>query len=220
MLAQLHKMNLHLKSSIDLFHFEKKARKDGYRVIAGTDEAGRGPLAGPVVAAACILPENISLPGIDDSKKLTRSEREYFYKRITEDPEILTSVSVVAPGTIDAMNILQASLYAMKLAIEKLSVQPDLVLVDGLHVPRIDRKAHAIVDGDALSISIAAASIVAKWIRDQIMEEYHKIWPEYGFNKHKGYGTPSHKKALELEGICPIHRMSYAPVREAFLRAC
>lgn len=213
-------MNRHLKSSIDLFHFEKKARQDGYRVVAGTDEAGRGPLAGPVVAAACILPENISLPGVDDSKKLTASEREYFYKRITEDPEILTSVSVVAPGTIDAINILQASLYAMKLAIEKLSVQPDLVLVDGLHVPKMDRKAHAIVDGDALSISIAAASIVAKWVRDQIMEEYHKIWPEYGFNKHKGYGTPSHKKALEAKGICPIHRMSYAPVREVFLRAC
>jgi ribonuclease HII len=212
---QLHSQELERLASLRLF--ETKARQHGYKIIAGVDEAGRGPLAGPVVAAACILPENCILPGLDDSKKLNELERAVLYKQITENPEIVFAVAVVACGTIDVINVLQASLYAMSLAIQKLSVQPEFVLVDGPYVPKIGMPAEAIVDGDALSASIAAASIIAKWTRDQIMEEYHQIWPEYGFDKHKGYATQLHRKAIESYGLCPIHRKSFAPVREAFL---
>ncbi|NNM44083.1 MAG: ribonuclease HII [Chlamydiae bacterium] len=212
---QLHSQELERLASLSLF--ETKARQRGYKIIAGVDEAGRGPLAGPVVAAACILPENCILPGLDDSKKLNELERAVLYKQITENPEIVSAVAVVACGTIDVINVLQASLYAMSLAIQKLSVQPEFVLVDGPYVPKIGMPAEAVVDGDALSASIAAASIIAKWTRDQIMEEYHQIWPEYGFDKHKGYATQLHRKAIENYGLCPIHRKSFAPVREAFL---
>ena len=212
---QLHSQELERLASLTFF--ETRARQRGYKIVAGVDEAGRGPLAGPVVAAACILPENCILPGLDDSKKLNELERASLYKLIAENPEIVSAVAVVACGTIDEINVLQASLYAMSLAIQKLSVQPEFVLVDGPYVPKIGMPSEAIIDGDALSASIAAASIIAKWTRDQIMEEYHRIWPEYGFDKHKGYATQLHRQAIESYGLCPIHRKSFAPVREAFL---
>lgn len=193
--------------------YEQRARARGYRCIAGVDEAGRGPLAGPVVAAACILPEDIELPGINDSKKLTAQQRERLYRQIEENPAILKGVAVVEAVIIDQVNILQATLLAMIAAIAKLSQKPDYVLVDGNRLPSLEMPAEAIVQGDTLSQSIMAAAILAKVTRDRMMIEYDRVWPGYGFADHKGYPTPGHLEMLKKLGPCAIHRKSYEPVK-------
>lgn len=188
--------------------FEEQFRAEGYKIICGTDEAGRGPLAGPVVAGACILPEGLVIEGLDDSKKLSEKKREKLYAEITEKA-ISWSVALSTPEEIDKINILEASLQAMRRAIDGLSIKPDLALVDG----NIDRgfqlPAKAVVGGDAVSQSIAAASILAKVTRDRMCAELHEKYPQYGFAKHKGYPTKEHKLAVYEFGPCPEHRRSF-----------
>lgn len=193
--------------------FETKARSQGYRRIAGVDEAGRGPLAGPVVAAACILSEHGAPQGVDDSKKLTPLARYRLYEELINESGSLFAVGVVDSLRIDQINILQATFEAMLIAVASLKERPDYLLVDGNQMPPSSFAGEAIVDGDALSESIAAASIIAKETRDRMMREYHERWPEYGFDQHKGYCTEKHLEKLAKHGPCPIHRHSFEPVR-------
>ena len=193
--------------------FEKRARRKGARLIAGVDEAGRGPLAGPVVVAAVLFEARIP-KGLDDSKKLTAPERERLYDLILE--RALVSVVVASRARVDRMNILRASLWGMSRAVAGLPVRPDHVLVDGnMLPPRLPCPAEAIVGGDALSVSIAAASIVAKVTRDRLMIAVGHAFPDYGFGEHKGYSTPGHFEALDAHGPCIHHRRSFAPIRVA-----
>lgn len=191
-----------------LWQFEKKAWQAGYQLVAGTDEVGRGPLAGPVVAAAVILPPDAYLPGINDSKKLTPAKREALYEQIIAQA-VSYAISEVDNQVIDQMNILQASRLAMAQSVAALSEAADFVLLDGWDNPRILKPHQAIIQGDGKSISIAAASILAKVHRDQLMEEYESIYPGYGFAHHKGYPTEEHYQALQTLGPCPIHRLSF-----------
>jgi ribonuclease HII len=198
--------------------YEQRARSQGYKSIAGVDEAGRGPLAGPVVAAACIFPENLYLPGINDSKKLTAEERERLYQSIMENPEILSGIGIVEALMIDQINILQATFQAMVAAIFELNQKPDYILFDGNQFPKslqLEIFCEGIVEGDSLSQSVMAAGILAKVTRDKIMLEHHKTWPGYSFDEHKGYGTEKHLARLKELGPCPIHRRSYEPVKMA-----
>ena len=188
--------------------YEKIARKDGYHLIAGVDEVGRGPLAGPVVAAAVILPPDYINPEIKDSKKLTAAKREKLFAIIEKD-SLAVGMRVVDADVIDDINILQASLQAMRDSVLELSVSPDFILVDGLHRVPIITPQKPLVKGDNLSISIAAASIMAKVTRDHIMEMYHRQFPQYNFFKNKGYGTKEHLDAIRKFGICKIHRKSF-----------
>jgi ribonuclease HII len=188
--------------------FENIVRKEGYQVIAGVDEAGRGPLAGPVVAAAVILPPNYVNSKINDSKKLSAANREKLYEVIEKD-SLAIGMRVVDADIIDNVNILQASLQAMRDAVLELSVSPDFLLVDGLHCIPIITPQRPLVKGDSLSISIAAASIMAKVSRDRIMEMYHRQYPQYNFQKNKGYGTKEHINAIKRFGVCKIHRKSF-----------
>lgn len=181
----------------------------GFCNIAGIDEAGRGPLAGPIVAAACILPQSHLLHGINDSKKLDSDARYKLYQELIMHPDIYYAVGVVEPYEIDQLNIHQANFKAMLLALSRLSLKPDYILVDGRHCPPTDIPSEAIVDGDTLSYCIAAASIIAKVTRDQIMQGYDELYPQYGFKDHKGYGTAEHLQAIQLHGPCPIHRKSF-----------
>lgn len=197
-----------------LHFFENAARSQGVSHIAGIDEAGRGPLAGPVVAAACIIPKDVFVIGVDDSKKLTPKRRKELFNQVTSDPRITYGVGIVCNEEIDQINIYQATIKAMLLAIEKLSVVPEVLFVDGLNLPHPSIPCQRIVSGDSLSHSIATASIIAKETRDRMMEEEHEKWPHYGFASHKGYGTPEHLDALAKHGPCPIHRFSFAPVKE------
>jgi ribonuclease HII len=196
-----------------LMAFESRARQQGFKWIAGVDEAGCAPLAGPVVAAACILPEKLRLSGIDDSKKLTPEEREELYQKIMENPDILLGVGIVDALIIDQINILQATFEAMIVAIGQLKQKPDYALVDGNRLPKLEMPCEGIVKGDTLSQSIMVAGILAKVTRDRIMIEHHKTWPDYGFAEHKGYPTPKHFEMLKKLGPCPIHRKSFGPVR-------
>jgi ribonuclease HII len=191
---------------------ERRARAEGFEVIAGVDEVGRGPLAGPVVAAAAILPAEFRSAEIDDSKRLSDAQRRRALAVILAVADV--GIGVVSPEEIDRVNIYRANVLAMKLALEDLVCKPELVLVDGKPVPRLDIPQRAIVKGDRESISIAAASIVAKVVRDQMMLEFDKKYPNYVFARHKGYGTADHLKAIKKYGICPIHRRSFAPVRD------
>lgn len=193
---------------------EDEAREQGFRTIAGVDEAGRGPLAGPVVAAACILPEGLLVEGVDDSKKLTPRQRMELYQRLTQDPSIVYGIGIVDAILIDQINILQATFRAMILAASALATKPDFILVDGSQVPKFVIPTRALVKGDSLSQSIAAASIIAKHTRDQMMADYHAQWPHYGFDSHKGYGTRKHLLAIQMHGACPIHRMSFYPLNQ------
>ena len=196
----------------DLWRYEQAARAAGYRIIAGIDEVGRGPLAGPVVAACVVLPPEFDLTGINDSKKLTERQRERASAHIHRDALAL-AFGIVEPDEIDRLNILRATHQAMRLAFLALSPAPDYVLIDGLPVRDFPCPLQrAIVSGDSLSVSIAAASIVAKVVRDQMMREYDAQYPEYGFAGHKGYGAATHLAALRQHGPCPIHRRSFAPV--------
>jgi len=198
-----------------LIKFEKEARAQGFSIVAGIDEAGRGPLAGPVVASACIIPEGIFFPGIDDSKVLTPEQREKLFAEITSCEGVIYAVGIVSHEDIDKLNIYQATIKAMLIAVESLSIIPNMLLVDGLKLPHPSIPCQKIIKGDALSQSIAAASVIAKVTRDRLMVEYDAQWPEYGFKKHKGYATSQHQEALELFGPCPIHRMSFEPCKPA-----
>jgi len=188
--------------------FEKLAYGNGYRCIAGVDEAGRGPLAGPVVAAAVIFPAEYQHSEINDSKKLTARKRDEIYRVISEDA-IAVGVGVAEADVIDRINILQASLQAMREAVLDLSTVPDFILIDGLHAIPVNTPQKTLVKGDSLSLSIAAASIIAKVSRDRIMEMYHRQFPQYNFLQNKGYGTAEHRKILQEIGMCKIHRRSF-----------
>ena len=194
--------------------YEKKAYKNGAEIIAGIDEAGRGPLAGPVVAAAAILPPNFKHKTLNDSKQLSEQQREEIYAELTATPEFYWGVGVSDVDVIDHYNILRATWRAMQLALDSLYIHPDHVLVDGLRVPLIGVNQTAIVKGDAKSFSIAAASVIAKVTRDRMMLTIHEQFPQYNFARHKGYGTPEHLAALGQYGPSPVHRKSFAPVRQ------
>lgn len=203
-----------LDSESNLWAYENKAAEKGFRLIAGVDEAGRGPLAGPVVSAAVILPGDFSVPGVNDSKKLTPAKRFRLYDEI-RDNAVAVGVGIVGPGKIDCINILQASLLSMDEAVRELSAIPDYLLIDGIFpIHRDDIPQEPVKKGDSLSISIAAASIIAKETRDRIMLEYDRKYPSYGFASHKGYPTRAHKQAIRDNGICPIHRKTFRGVRE------
>jgi len=188
--------------------FEKIAYKEGYQLIAGVDEAGRGPLAGPVVAAAVILPSDYVNAEINDSKQLSAIKREKLYEIISNDA-VAVGTGIVDTEVIDNINILQATLQAMREAVLELSTSPDFILIDGLHRIPLITPQKPVVKGDSLSISIAAASIIAKVSRDRIMEMYHRQFPQYNFHQNKGYGTKEHCDAIKQFGICKIHRKSF-----------
>lgn len=177
-------------------------------VICGIDEAGRGPLAGPVVAGAVILPKDCQILYLNDSKKLSEKKRDLLFDEIREKA-VSYGVGIVGPGRIDEINILKATYEAMRQAIEQLKVKPQILLNDAVTIPLVDVPQVPIVKGDAKSVSIAAASILAKVTRDRMMTEYDALFPEYGFGKHKGYGTAAHIQALKSHGPCPIHRKTF-----------
>ena len=197
--------------------FEKHLWSTGVPLIAGIDEAGRGPLAGPVVAAAAILPAEFSLRGLNDSKQLTEPAREQFYDALTASGKLVCyGIGVAEPSEVDTLNILRATFLAMERAVLALSVQPDHLLIDGLPVPVFQCPQTAIVGGDGISMSIAAASVLAKVTRDRIMRTWHSQFPQYAFDQNKGYGTPAHLESLQIHGPCPIHRRSFAPVAQTY----
>ena len=188
--------------------YERACRENGYNTIAGIDEAGRGALAGPVVAAAVILPADCHITDINDSKKLTSNQRSQLYEEIT-DIAISVGISTIDNLQIEQLNILNASLRAMALAVEKLTVKPDYLLVDGNRYPDINIAGKAITKGDSLSCSIAAASIMAKVTRDRLMIAYDNTFPNYGFKDHKGYPTKQHRQAIAEHGVTDIHRKTF-----------
>lgn len=196
-----------------MWTFERRARARGFLAVAGVDEAGRGPLAGPVVSAAVILPESVSVVGITDSKKLTEARREGLFHDI-ERHALGVAVGIVEPDEIDRINILQAALQSMALAVNRLERAADYLLVDGNRSIPHDLPQEPVVGGDGKSISIAAASIIAKVTRDRLMLAYDAQYPAYGFARHKGYGTAAHRDAIRREGPCPIHRRTFKGVRE------
>ena len=188
--------------------FEKIAYQEGYQLIAGIDEAGRGPLAGPVVAAAVIFPPDYVNVEINDSKQLSARKREKLYEVIKSEA-VAVGMGVVDADIIDRLNILRATLQAMREAVLELSTSPDFLLIDGLHCIPILTPQKPLVKGDSLSVSIAAASIIAKVSRDRIMEMYHRQFPQYNFMRNKGYGTEEHRNAIKQFGMCKIHRRSF-----------
>ncbi|OGG44013.1 MAG: ribonuclease HII, partial [Candidatus Handelsmanbacteria bacterium RIFCSPLOWO2_12_FULL_64_10] len=196
-----------------MLEVERRLRAQGAGHIAGVDEVGRGPLAGPVLAGAVVLPPAPDLPGLDDSKRMTPARREALFERI-RGQAVAVGVGVVDSAEIDRLNILQATLKAMREAIAALAVTPDRVLIDGTQRPGSGLPELAFVDGDARSLSIAAASVIAKVTRDRMMADYDRLYPGYGFAEHKGYGSARHLRALRDLGPCPIHRRSFAPVGE------
>jgi ribonuclease HII len=198
-------------SEIDVLYYESSARKSGYRLVAGVDEAGRGPLAGPVVAAAVILPEGGTVEGVKDSKAMTEKAREEAFFLINEKA-LAIGVGVVSAKTIDDSNILKASLGAMKKAVLSLAPAPDFLLVDGTYPVSVPTPQRCLVKGDRISLSVSAASVVAKVYRDRIMRSYHAMYPRYGFSENKGYGTAAHLAAIRAHGVCPIHRLTFRGV--------
>lgn len=196
-----------------MWTYEKKAASSGFLLIAGVDEAGRGPLAGPVVSAAVILPADFSVEGVNDSKKLTAAKRDRLFDRIRAEA-VSVAVGIADHEEIDRLNILQASLLSMKRAVQALETPPDYLLIDGIFTVSYPAAQEAIKKGDSLSMSIAAASIIAKVTRDRIMENYDREFPQYGFKKHKGYPTQKHREAIQQHGPSPIHRKSFSGVKE------
>lgn len=196
---------------------ERRLSKQGFKSISGIDEAGRGPLAGPVVAAAVILNQDSCIYGLDDSKKLSAAKRTELFDRIHEKAEAI-GVGIIPAGEIDQLNIYQAVKKAMKQAVSELAVQPDFLILDAMKI-EAPYPQESIIKGDANSISIAAASIIAKVTRDRIMEEYDREYPGYGFGIHKGYGTKAHMDSLKKLGPCPIHRQSFTPVKAAMIQS-
>lgn len=211
LLARLEKQEMALQAEKErleqMKYFEKKYRFQ-YPVICGIDEAGRGPLAGPVVAGACILPEDAEILYLNDSKKLSSKKREALYEEIC-DKAVAYGVGIVSPQRIDEINILQATYEAMREAVKQMGVTPDLLLVDAVTIPAVTTKQVGIIKGDAKSVSIAAASILAKVTRDRIMVQYAHAYPEYGFAGHKGYGSAAHIEAIKKYGPSPIHRTTF-----------
>lgn len=193
---------------MDWLFYENEAKAKGYNVICGVDEAGRGPLAGPVFAAAVILPDGHIIEGVNDSKKLSEKKREMLFDKIIEEC-VCYSIGTASEKEIDEINILQATYLAMKRAVEELKIKPDYVLIDGNRMPPLDIPAETIVKGDGKSASIAAASIIAKVSRDRYMLELAEKYPQYEFEKHKGYGTKLHYEKIAEHGISDIHRKSF-----------
>ena len=198
--------------------FELEARRCGYRRIAGLDEAGRGPLAGPVVASAVVLPSRCRLIGCDDSKLLSESEREQLYMVIRKRA-VSIGIGSATEQEIDRLNILEATRLAMHRALAGLMPTPDCLLIDAISLPSCPIPVRSIIKGDALCMSVAAASIVAKVTRDRLMAEYHRVYPHYNFLSHKGYGTEEHLQQLATHGPCQIHRRTYAPVADVIARS-
>ena len=196
----------------ELFDFDARFRRQ-YAMIAGVDEAGRGPLAGPVVAAAVILDDRVFIAEVNDSKKLKKTVREYLFMEILCS-SLSVGVGIVDNQVIDSINILRASKLAMNKAVADLSITPELVLVDAITIPDLSITQKAFVKGDSKSASIAAASIMAKVVRDGIMSGYHAIYPQYNFKRHKGYPTKEHMEKIQLYGPCPIHRTSFRGVKK------
>lgn len=204
---------LHAEETLDFSHFESEARREGFLFPAGLDEAGRGPLAGPVVAAACILPQNFQLVGLNDSKKLTAVQRKRYFESLTQDPTVHYGIGIVCHETIDAINILEATKLAMCKAVQDLPQTPDFLLIDAVELKNQPIPYLSLIKGDCRSQVIAAASVIAKETRDRLMFEYEEKWPQYGFGKHKGYGTKAHREAVAKYGPCPIHRRSFEPIK-------
>jgi ribonuclease HII len=192
---------------------ENRLLSKGFKNIAGVDEAGRGPLAGPVVASACILPEKSFFANLNDSKQVSEKNRERLYKQLTETDGVIYGIGEASAAEIDQINILQATFLAMKRAIQALSISADYLLIDGNRAPNFGIPSETIVKGDSLSISIAAASIIAKVYRDELMMKLDQKWPMYGFSKHKGYGTKEHIESIKKWGPCPDHRQTFAPIK-------
>ncbi len=201
----------------EMFRYERQLKAQGSAKIAGLDEAGRGPLAGPVVAAACILPDGALLEGLNDSKQVIEAERERLYGQITTLPHCLWAVGVATAAEIDQLNILKASFLAMYRALQQLREVPDVILIDGHLVPSFGIPTIPLVKGDAKSGSIAAASILAKVTRDRMMKELDTLYPQYGFALHKGYATPDHMKAIQEFGPSAIHRKSFEPIKAMYV---
>ncbi len=193
---------------MDKLFYERQLSAQGYARVCGADEVGRGPLAGPVVCAAVIMPTDCVIEGVDDSKKLSAKKREALSEEILKKA-VAYAICRVEPQKIDEINILEATKLCMKQAVESLSVAPDFAITDGNMKLDISIPQKSIIKGDGLSYSIGAASIIAKVYRDRLMEDYDKIYPEYGFAKNKGYGTAEHIRAIEQHGLCPIHRRSF-----------
>ena len=196
------------------FTRERALRARGFLLVAGVDEAGRGPLAGPVVAAAVILPDNFELDGLNDSKKVAPKKRATLHAKLTAQAEVLWAVAEACVEEIDRLNILRATHLAMARALDALPRRPDHALVDGLPVRGLPVEHTALVEGDALSLSIAAASIIAKVTRDRLMTDLDAEYPQYGFARHKGYGVREHLEALRNHGPCPVHRRTFQPVAQ------
>ena len=188
--------------------YERRLRAEGFRLIAGADEAGRGALAGPLVAAAVILPESFDVDGLTDSKLLTARERDQWFDRIREGA-ICVSVVKALPRRIDHRGLHVSNLALLRAAVKGLETRPDFVLWDGFHLGRVAVPNLAIKKGDVVTASVAAASVIAKVTRDRMMDRYHRRFPQYGFDHHRGYGTPAHRAAIAQHGPCPIHRMSF-----------
>ncbi len=193
---------------LEMSRFENESREMGFNRIAGIDEVGRGPLAGPVVTACVIMPKDISILGIDDSKKLSAAKRDSLFEKIQE-AAISYAIGIIDEKIIDEINILNATKLAMKMAVEQMSVVPDILLIDAIKLDDVDIKQNSIIKGDSLSVSIAAASIIAKVTRDRMMVDMDSKYPEYGFLRNKGYGTKEHIEAIRKYGLCPIHRVSF-----------
>jgi len=190
--------------------YERRAWREGVLYVAGVDEAGRGPLAGPVVAAAVMFPPDVHIPHVTDSKRLSPDVREALAEEIKRQA-LAWGVGIVPPEKIDVLNILRATHLAMREAVSKLQPAPELLLIDGPHVSQLPCPHMNIIDGDRLCFSIAAASILAKTTRDRLMCEWDALYPQYGFARHKGYACPEHLRAIKRYGPCPIHRLSFAP---------
>lgn len=195
-------------SQVNLWEIEHQCFESGCQIVCGVDEAGRGPLAGPVCAAAVILPPNLEIPGLNDSKKLTDKKRRELFDVITTEA-VAYGIALVGEKEIDEINILQATFRAMEQAVNRMDVHPDLVLIDGNRAPALPMPVKTVIKGDSLSASIAAASILAKVTRDRLMEQLDEKYPEYGFATHKGYGTKRHYEALREFGPCEIHRKTF-----------
>ena len=196
---------------MDIYRHDEDLRNNGFQRIAGIDEAGRGPLAGPVVAAAVVLRGNTRIKGLRDSKKVPEKERESLFIEI-QDTALDIGIGIVNHKDIDRINILRASKLAMKLAVQNLSELPDFLVIDAVSLPSVPIKQLFPIKGESVSASVAAASIIAKVTRDRLMLEYHNQYPQYNFNKHKGYSTKEHMELIQLYGPCPIHRKSFCKV--------
>lgn len=204
-----------MSNQINLYEFEEKLYDEGYHLICGVDEAGRGPLAGPLVVAACILPPFLRIDGINDSKQLSEKKRKELYKIIVKNA-IAYHIVFISEEDVDSLNIYQATKKGMLLAISGLKQKPDYALIDAMPLGELDIPHNSIIHGDARCASVAAASILAKVTRDEYMEKMDIKYPNYGFKKHKGYGTKAHMEALEKYGPCEIHRKTFAPVSKYY----